>query len=159
DVNPSYPASYDVNNVVVVASSSKTGALSSFSNYGIGTVQVAAPGEGIVSTLPGNQYGTMSGTSMAAPEVTGTLALIWSKNPTWTYTQVINRMLATVHKDSALSGKVATAGIVDAAAAVGASTGGIVNVSPRVLTSAASGTDVNTLNRILVAFDEPVNPA
>jgi subtilisin family serine protease/subtilisin-like proprotein convertase family protein len=159
DVNPSYPASYQVNNVVVVASSSRTGTLSSFSNYGIGTVKVAAPGEGILSTLPGNQYGTMSGTSMAAPEVTGTLALIWSQHPNWTYTQVINQMLATVHKVSALNGKVTTSGIVDAAAAVGASTGGVINASPRVLTSVASGTDVNTINRILVTFDEPVNPA
>jgi subtilisin-like proprotein convertase family protein len=159
DRNPSYPASYDLSNVVVVASTSRTGALSGFSNYGRGTVDVAAPGEGILSTLPNKQYGQLSGTSMAAPEVSGTLALIWAEHPHWSYTQVINQLLSTVKKDTQLDGKVRTAGIADAATAVGAHNKPGNRGEPTVLSSSASGPQVYTLNRITVTFRKPINPA
>jgi subtilisin-like proprotein convertase family protein len=122
-------------------------------------VDVAAPGEGILSTLPNKQYGQLSGTSMAAPEVSGTLALIWAEHPNWTYTQVINRLLSTVKKDPQLAGKVATEGIVDAAAAVGAHSVSVNPGEPTVLSSSASGPQVYTLNRITVTFSKPINPA
>jgi subtilisin family serine protease len=155
DTNPTYPASYTGSNMVVVASSSRTGALSSFSNFGTGTVQVAAPGEGILSTLPNNQYGQLSGTSMAAPEVTGTLALIWAVHPNWTYTQVINQLLSTVQKDSQLDGKVSTGGIIDAANAVGA----LTPAAPTVLGTDTRGPSPYTLNMITVAFSQSIDPA
>ena len=76
DVNPIYPAAFDCENIISVASLSKNGVLSAFSNYGENSVDVAAPGDGIVSTLPGNVYGVKSGTSMAAAFVTGEIALL-----------------------------------------------------------------------------------
>jgi subtilisin family serine protease len=69
--------------VITVASTTQTRAKSSFSNFGLGKIDVAAPGSSILSTLPGGGYGTMSGTSMASPHVTGIAALMKSAHPWW----------------------------------------------------------------------------
>ena len=76
---------------------SKTDIKSSSSNYGEG-IDVCAPGEGaggILSTLPGNKYGRMGGTSMASPNAAAVAALIWSQNPTWTRDMVVAQLLGS----------------------------------------------------------------
>lgn len=90
---PRYPASYD--NAVSVAATTSTDARASFSNYHT-TVDVAAPGDGILSTLFNNGYASYSGTSMSSPITAGTVALIRSKNPGWGAQQVVDRLKTTV---------------------------------------------------------------
>ena len=71
----------ELDGVVTVASTTSAGAKSSFSNYGAGVIDVAAPGSSILSTVTGGGYGTKSGTSMASPHVAGVLALLASTHP------------------------------------------------------------------------------
>lgn len=74
DQNKYYPASYNLNNIISVAASNNDGNLVAFSNYGQNSVDIAAPGKLIFSTLPNNTYGVMSGTSQATAFVSGTVA-------------------------------------------------------------------------------------
>ncbi len=105
DTSPSYPASYNLANIISVASTTRTDSLSSFSNYGLTSVDLGAPGSEIYSTTPNNTYATYSGTSMASPHVTGAAALLWSQNPTWTAQQVKNTLMNTGDPLASLAGK------------------------------------------------------
>ncbi|WP_293130261.1 Ig-like domain-containing protein [Microcoleus sp. bin38.metabat.b11b12b14.051] len=110
DITPEYPANYDLANIISVASTTRTDGLSSFSNYGATTVDLGAPGSDIYSTWPNSTYNTISGTSMAAPHVTGAAALVWSQNPTWTAQQVKNTLMQKTDPISALAGKTVSGG-------------------------------------------------
>lgn len=107
DADPSYPASYQVSNVVSVAavdSSDKT--LAYFSNYGRSSVIIGAPGVDIASTYAGGGYARLSGTSMATPHVTGAIALLASYDSSLDKDGLINRLLSTAKYDSELTGAV-----------------------------------------------------
>jgi len=119
DLTPSYPASYTQTNVISVAATDQNDQLAWFSNFGATSADVAAPGVSIYSTMPGNSYGYMSGTSMATPHVSGLAALVWSANPSWNYQQVVQQIYDTVDPIASLNGVVATGGRINAAAAVG----------------------------------------
>lgn len=80
DTQPMYPASYDVPNVLSIAATTDSDSLAYFSNYGKSKVHVASPGVFILSSIPGG-YGTMSGTSMASPFVSGLAALMKAEQP------------------------------------------------------------------------------
>jgi len=95
DLLAAYPASFPDPSIISVASTDHNDKLSYFSNYGKKSVDLAAPGSEIYSTLLGGTYGFLSGTSMASPHVTGAAALVWSQNPSWTAAQVKNRLLET----------------------------------------------------------------
>lgn len=75
DVVPVYPASYGTPNIISVAASTNWDELASFSNYGAASVDIAAPGQAILSTVPGNAYAVANGTSMATPYVSGAAML------------------------------------------------------------------------------------
>ena len=104
-------AGYDA--VVSVASLTSSGALSSFSDYGAATVDLAAPGSSIYSTLPGGGYGTYSGTSMATPHVTGAVALYASANPTASAAQIKTALLASTDSTASVNGLTLTGGRLD----------------------------------------------
>ena len=93
DQVPFYPATYDLENIISVLSFNRFNGLSFFSNFGARTVDVGAPGEEVFSTLPGNTYGTLSGTSMATPHVTGLVGLLKAQNPNRTPQQLKNLIL------------------------------------------------------------------
>lgn len=78
---PDYPAVYPEENILVVAAHDDAAELAWFSNYNEAFVDIAAPGVGILSTVPGNLYDTYDGTSMAAPHVTGAVALLAAQYP------------------------------------------------------------------------------
>ena len=110
DSAPSYPASYDVANVVAVAASGNTDVMANFSNYGRTKVALMAPGENIVSSVIGGKYDSYSGTSMATPHVSGAAALLLSKEPSLTPTQVKDRLMATSDKIRTYRTKIKSSG-------------------------------------------------
>ena len=113
-----YPGSHELPNVISVAASGKNDRLASFSNYGAQTVDLAAPGVSILSTVPGGKYETKSGTSMATPHVAGVAGLIATLYPEATVDQIKTRLLANVDQIPALAGKVLTGGRLNAARAL-----------------------------------------
>lgn len=115
DVMPQYPASYDLDNIVSVAATDRNDALASFSNYGLQSVDLAAPGVDIYSTsgTSDSAYVTLSGTSMAAPCTSGVMALIKAQFPGDSYGLAIGRLLASVDPLPVLEGKCLTGGRVN----------------------------------------------
>jgi thermitase len=118
DRNPHYPSSYDVPNVVSVAALDRHDALASFSNYGVKSVAIAAPGVDILSTWLGNEYEEKSGTSMATPVVSGVAALILAEHPHMSVDDLKKKLLASTDPVPVLKGKTATGGRINAAKAL-----------------------------------------
>jgi hypothetical protein len=153
---PFSPASYSQTypNVIAVAATDNNGALASWSDFGSGTVQLAAPGVNDYGTYPGG-YGTDSGTSMAAPLVTGTVALVEAAHPSWSMQQVIDAVVDHTTPDPSITGMVTSGGILNAAAAVANTEGAYIVTS----TPNGSGTGSSPLSAIQVTFNEEINPA
>ena len=144
DSTPHYPSSYNLDNVISVASITSTDARSSFSNYGATSVDLGAPGSGILSTTPGNTYSSYSGTSMATPHVAGAAAMIAGLRPAWTYGQVRDAILKTTRPLPALAGLTVTGGTLDLAAAVAYQPVTTPPVAPSSLVATtASATQIN----------------
>ena len=120
DAYPAYPANYAVDNVIAVAATDSNDQLASFSNYGATRVHLAAPGVGILSSLPGGQYASWSGTSMATPHVAGAAALFLSARPDATVAEVKQKLMDTTDAVPALAGKTVSGGRLNLAKLIAA---------------------------------------
>lgn len=118
DAHPVYPASFPYDNIITVGNLLFNGHLDESSNYGQINVDLAAPGTYILSTVPADTYAYMTGTSMAAPMVTGAAALLYSGRPDLSLSDVRTALLSSVHKLAPLKGKTAYGGMLDVAAAM-----------------------------------------
>lgn len=118
DSDPHYPASYSSEALISVAASDDSDRLAGFSNYGLSGVDVVAPGEAIYSTLPGDSYGSRSGTSMAAPHVTGIAALLLAADPQLQPEEIRDLLIESSDPVAALAARSASGGRVNAAAAL-----------------------------------------
>lgn len=114
-----YPSNYDLPNVISVAALDRNDQLASFSNFGIKTVHIAAPGKDILSTWLNDGYREASGTSMATPYVAGTAALILASEPKLSVEELRERILQSADEIDSLNGKVENGGRINAAKALG----------------------------------------
>ena len=117
DSIPQFPSNYALqyDNVVSVAATDHNDQLTSFSQFGLRSVTIGAPGEDILSLLPGGGYQLLSGTSMAGPMVAGAISLTWDSAPGATYQQVIQAMKDSAVRLPSLIGKTVTGGRIDVA--------------------------------------------
>lgn len=115
DVTPSYPANYGLDNIISVAATGVTDLLEHYSNFGATSVDLAAPGAAILSTgnLNNSDYSALTGTSMAAPIVSGVVALLKAQFPNDSPAQIRERLFATVDPLPSLAGKCLTGGRVN----------------------------------------------
>ena len=134
DDQPSFPAAYSFDNMIVVAASGQDNKIADFSNFGNKSVHIAAPGVKIFSTTSDGQYNDVvthyqtpdgqdkemdwDGTSMATPIVAGAVAAVWAKHPGEHYHQIRDRILNSARKVAGLADKVSTGGVLDVAAAM-----------------------------------------
>ncbi|NBD16586.1 MAG: S8 family serine peptidase [Cyanobacteria bacterium] len=114
DLFPFYPASYDLDNIISVAATTDADQLAGFSNFGATSVDLGAPGQGILSTVPGNNYAVFDGTSMAAPHVSGVAGLLLSEFPGLSAQEVKERILETTDLIPALEGITVSQGRLNA---------------------------------------------
>lgn len=142
DASPSYPASYDLDNIVSVAATDDNDALASFSNFGAITVDLGAPGVSILSTTPANTYSSFSGTSMASPHVAGAAALVLAADPSLDLVGLKAVLMDSVDTIGALLGITVTGGRLNVDNAIA----GLVrvDVTPTAATIAAGNTQQYT---------------
>jgi len=164
DTTAHYPSNYDLPNVISVAASDSRDVIAPFSNYGATSVDLAAPGVGIYSTVPGNAYASYNGTSMATPHVSGVAALLETQNLFRDDAATKDAILRSVDPKANLTGKVASGGRLNAAAALGTATTPPAEPAPQppadttapdtAITSGPSGTTRQTSASFYFASSE-----
>jgi len=110
DVVANYPSNYVSPNIIAVAATTRTDARSSFSSYGLTTVDLGAPGSEIFSARPGGLYQNLSGTSMATPHVAGACALLKAFRPSLTHVEIKAAILSSVDVIPAMAGVTVSGG-------------------------------------------------
>jgi subtilisin family serine protease len=118
DDQPDYPCAYDLPNVVCVTASDAADGRPAFANVGAHSVDLAAPGTVIFGPIPDDRWGTLSGTSMAAPHVAGTAALLLAREPAARPEDLIAALVGTAAPAPAFAGLTVSGGRLDASAAL-----------------------------------------
>lgn len=103
DNSISYPAGYNVDNIISVGASDASDDQAWFSNYGCNSVDVFAPGNGILSTMPNDEYDTLSGTSMATPHISGIAAMVWANSPGKNWRSIKSAVMNSVNQPASMS--------------------------------------------------------
>ncbi|HOT04425.1 MAG TPA: DUF2341 domain-containing protein, partial [Methanolinea sp.] len=161
DLYPIYPASYPSRNIISVTATDERDNLAFFANYGVETVDIAAPGVGIYSTAPGAGYGTRSGTSMAAPFVAGVAGLVLSVNGDLNGSQLADIILTSSDKLSSLEGKISSSRRVNAETALSLASGELVVTPTLTPTVTVTPTPTPTLTPVIPDGEPqraPLNP-
>jgi subtilisin family serine protease len=116
DKSPHYPSGYELDNIISVAAINQNGRLTSWSNYGARSVDLAAPGDDIYSTSAESDSGyvALSGTSMACPHVSGVAALMLAQNPKATPSEMRVKLIRAVTPSTNLKGRTVSGGWVNA---------------------------------------------
>lgn len=156
DTTASYPANYNVANVISVAATNSNDQLASFSNYGVNTVDIAAPGVSIASTYSNGGYVYLDGTSMATPHVTGVVALERTLNPGLGVADTIGRILNGADVIAGLTGKVAGGRRLNAFNAVNVGPPALDLTGPRVTAAVPDGT--TSVSSVRLTFSEAIDP-
>lgn len=130
DTYPFYPACYELDNIISVAATDHFDNKAEFSNYGKESVDLAAPGVDILSTTPNNQYEFYSGTSMAAPHVSGAIGLGWSYNPGLSSLEIKDFVLKSVDTISSMQGITVTGGRLNAKKLIDLIGPGWISITP-----------------------------
>ncbi len=141
DVSPYYPSSYDLDCIIAVASSDRNDSRSSFSCYGLISVDLAAPGTDIYSTVPNGSYGIKSGTSMATPHVAGAVALIKSVAPMMTIPDLKSLLLDHVDPLPAFNGKCVSGGRLNLSTSLEYVAGALPSISSVMIDDRAGNGD------------------
>ncbi|HVR36716.1 MAG TPA: S8 family serine peptidase, partial [Methylomirabilota bacterium] len=159
DLNPAFPASYDLDNIISVAALDRADRLADFSNFGRNSVDLGAPGVEIFSLSAESDMAYMSipGTSMAAPHVSGVAALLLSEYPQASYHELRERLLLTTVAVPDLTGVSVTGGRVNAFAALNAIPDGIIelSVTPPSGALVLAGSDQPVFVRVTDMFSLP----
>lgn len=152
DAFTSFPAAYDIPGIVSVAATNNRDELAGFSNFGATTVDVAAPGEAILTTAVNGQYTFIDGTSFSGPIVAGIVGLMKTVRPDLTPEQVAQALIDSSDPVPALQGRVVANGRVNAERALQI----IMTDGPLVLQVSPAQIAGSPVNRIQVSFSEPV---
>jgi len=151
ELAPFYPASFDLDNIIAVAATDQDDQRAVFSNFGATSVDLGAPGVGILSTTRNDTYSVFNGTSMATPHVAGVVALLADLRPEWTHQQVISHVLSSVDPIDAMQGITLTGGRLNAESALLPDTSGprVVGLDPE--------TTFESFDSLRITFNEPVD--
>lgn len=164
DASSYYPSNYDTTSVsgydavISVASTTSSGAMSSFSNFGLTTVDLGAPGSSIRSTITDDRYANFSGTSMAAPHVAGAAALYAAADPAATAAQIKTALLGTATPVAALAGKTVTGARLNVDALMDG-LGGVGLPPQQTVTITGGGDDIGPIQGDILNGGETDDPS
>jgi subtilisin family serine protease/subtilisin-like proprotein convertase family protein len=157
----SFPASYKIPGLISVASTDWDDRMSGFSNYGAETVDLGAPGDEILSTVPTDSYAYMGGTSMASPQVAGAVALLRAVKPTASAVEIRQTLLDSVDPIADLQGKTVSGGRLNIARALEiiGLTGPVVRtVLPGPVTGQVDPATNTALRTLTIKFNRAIDP-